>query len=185
MNKSAKEAVEKLIADGYEIAHSQESYGEHIFGMMIFVKMSNRKLCNEDHFYAEARAIQDKLEANSSKLDLELSIRRGKYKQQIIDIYKNAGVETIYIEELPNGYTKDPYTPWFRITTKIGHVVIGWRRFVMHIDWKDTVIKITGDGLSNDNVTKSDTFIHAHGVAKATEYIKRLHDEDIIKAGNG
>lgn len=90
----------------------------------------------------------------------------------ILDCFTNP----IYVERIPNGYNSKSRMPWYRVTTRIGHFVIGWRRSVINICWNDTVFKQTADELFPDeDVTKIQYTIHAHGYEKAKEYIKRIH----------
>ena len=78
-----------------------------------------------------------------------------------------------------------------RVTSKLGHIKVGWRRSVINIDWKDSALKVenkhryseshpklrlpTGEELfPNESVTKFETGIHAWGYEKLTEYLKVL-----------
>ncbi len=161
MEQAAKEA-------GYEIGHSEESHGEHSFGLIILVKMSNRKISHDDDwdtFYDAAKILKNGLETTSAKLDPKGPEMRESYRKQIEDIYKAAGVTAIFMEPLPNGYCSSPCylnRPWFKVASSIGHVTIGWRKRVISIDWKDTMVKQGGEDLFPDeNVTRWETGIHA------------------------
>ena len=170
-------------AEGYEAAHTQESWGDsRFFGLAIFVKMSERKL-NWDRdsscFYEVANKIVRDLGKVSAELDPEGPAKRESYRAEIEQIYRAAGVTAIYMEPLPNGYCLNPCCmnkPWFRVTSRIGHVVIGWRKSVISIDWKDSIIKVSGETVSPDNVTRWETGIHAHGRDATARYIQRLHE---------
>lgn len=167
-------------AEGYELAYSEESYGSTSFGLIIFAKMSERKLCEDDHLYAEASAIRRKLQTTSVKLDLDGPALRRRYRDEVVGVYRAAGVEAVYVEELPNGYCSEPCCinrPWFRVTSRIGHVVIGWRKSVMSIDWKDSQVKASGEELfPAEQTTRLETGIHAWGVERAAAYVRRLHE---------
>lgn len=182
MNETIRKAAEEA---GYEEAYAEESFGSHFFGMRIFVKMSERKLVQEDSFYAAADLIKEKLGIVSAKLDPEGPARRESYRAEVQKIYSDAGVTAIFIESLPNGYCSRPCClnkPWFRVTSSIGHVVIGWRKSVMSISWKDSLIKASGMELfPTEDVTRLETEVHAWGTEKATKYIRRLHLEDMPK----
>lgn len=122
--------------------------------------------------------IKDALDTVTAQIDPDGPAQRESYRAEIEKIYKAAGVEAIYMEPLPNGYCHKPCClnkPWFRVTSKIGHVVIGWRKRVISIDWKDSTVKESGEQISADNVTRWETGIHAWSVETAVEYIKRLH----------
>lgn len=181
--------------DGYEFVHGEESsYGDgSTFGLKIFVRMRTRKVftdakrfkfaCEEDYtvLYRAARDIKKGLETNSAKLDPEGPATRQSYRNEVERIYRDAGVTTIFVEELPNGYCSDTCClnrPWFRVTSSIGHVVIGWRKRVMSIDWSTTTVKKSGEELfPEEKVTKLDHGIHAWGADVAVEYLKKLHAE--------
>jgi hypothetical protein len=67
--------------------------------------------------------------------------------------------------------------PWFRVTSSIGHILIGWRKRVLEIEWKDTVVKLGAHDLfPDDNVTRWESGIHAWSLDDATRYIKKLHE---------
>lgn len=155
------------------------SYGS--VGVAIFVKMSDRKLSEEDGLGIRRAhdLIRESLALVSAQRDPRGLEKRAQYRYEIEKIYRDAGIEAIYLEELPNGYCPDPCClnkPWFRVTSRIGHVVIGWRKRVMSIDWKDSTIKKSGvDIFPDESTTRSETGIHAWTVEKATEYIRRLH----------
>ncbi len=174
--------IRKAVEDeGYEIAHSVESYGERVLGVVILVKMSERKLCDEDGnaLYRAAVGIRKDLDTVSAKLDPEGPAKRERYRAEIEKIYRDAGVEAIYMEAKPNGYCSLPCclnTPWFEVTSRIGRVELGWRKSVMSIDWKNSNVKKTGEELFPDEITtKWESGIHARGAGKAAEYIRTLH----------
>lgn len=166
--------------EGYELAYfAESSSGSHSRGLAILVKMSDRKICDKDDFYKAAEMIRTGLDTVSAELDPNGPEERERYRAEIVEIYKVAGIEAIYMEQLPNGYCSRPCClnrPWFRVTSRIGHVVIGWRRRVISIDWKDSMVKATGEELFPvELVTRFETGIHAWDALKAAEYIARLH----------
>lgn len=167
-------------AAGYEIAYAEESWGRQYFGLMILVMMSERKLHEKDDFYRVADKIKEDLGRVSAELDPEGPATREAWRANIAGIYQRAGVESIYMEPIPNGYCHRACClnkPWFRVTSKIGHVTIGWRKQVISIDWGNTVIKKSGEELFPfDKVTKSETGIHAWDEHAAVMYIRRLHE---------
>lgn len=88
--------------------------------------------------------------------------------------------------ELVNEYwgTDQPDSPWWLVKTEYGMIKIGWRKRVINIDWSDTEYKAGEskfwdgrdiDVITNDDVTKDPTHIHAWGYAKAVEYLTTLH----------
>lgn len=58
--------------------------------------------------------------------------------------------------------------PWWLVRTSAGLLKIGWRKRVINIDWSDTPLR---EILTQDDVTKEDTLVHAWGYAKAVEYL--------------
>ena len=170
-------------AEGYELAHYEESIGgDRATAIVLLVKMSNRKICDADQsgIYKGTAAIKLSLDTVSATMDPKGPETRARYRKQVEDIYKDAGVSAVYIEALPNGYCPSPCClnkPWFRVTSSIGHVVIGWRKNVMSIDWEGTTIKASGEDLFPDeSSTKLNRGIHAWGTDKATEYVRCLHE---------
>lgn len=81
--------------------------------------------------------------------------------------------QPIFAEKIPNEYDKSN-RPWFVVTTKIGHIKIGWRKRVIVIDWSRTTNKGRAVDLFEDDVTKDAHMIHAWGYEKAKQYIERL-----------
>jgi len=81
--------------------------------------------------------------------------------------------QPIYAEQIPNEYDKSN-RPWFLVTTKIGHIKIGWRKRVIVLDWSCTTNKGRAVDLFADDVTKDVHMIHAWGYEKAKEYIAKL-----------
>jgi len=86
--------------------------------------------------------------------------------------------EPIFVEELPNGYCDRwccKHKPWFKVTTKIGHFVIGWRKRVINIDWSGTVGTGTEAQLFlGENVTQGEKYIHAWSMEDAKRYIDKI-----------
>lgn len=98
----------------------------------------------------------------------------------------------IFMEAIPNGYWRptDPWSvgdPWYRVATSVGHFVVGWRKRVLHLDWKDTVLRsrkaegrnerpVPGgeEVFPKEEVTRWESGIHAYGFDKLTEYIQTL-----------
>jgi len=178
--------------DGYELLHSQESLwsGGRTSGIKIFAKDSARAFVDEDHTSARRAGdeLVKKMELTAARLDPEGPGLRAKLRMAFIELYARVGEKAIYVEEVPNQYGgSDPFyyhRPWFRITSRIGHVLIGWRKSVINIDWSDTVVAGAGKQIFPDeDVTRGETwgerggrFIHAYGYENAERYLKRLHD---------
>lgn len=90
-----------------------------------------------------------------------------------------AGIETVGSEHLPNGYWPEVYeevrrsSPWFLIFTDFGPVKIGWRKRVLSISWEHTKVRAI---VTQDDVSKSNTDVHAWTYAKAVEYLTALRE---------
>ncbi len=84
----------------------------------------------------------------------------------------------IYVETIPNGYDSgwsQGHLPWFKVTTPVGRISIGWRRRVISIDWTETVgTKRAEELFAAEDVTKDTRLIHAWSVEKARAYIAAI-----------
>jgi len=126
-------------------------------------------------YYDFEKTIKNELTA----LALENSGRAQAIKEtneKLLELFE----QPIFSEEIPNRYYgKDDaygrFKCWYRVTTSIGHFVIGWRKRVISIDWNDTVgTKTTQELFSKESVTKGDKLIHAWSMEKAKEYIETI-----------
>lgn len=62
----------------------------------------------------------------------------------------------------------DIATHWYLAETERGFVLIGWRKRVLNIDWART--KVRGE-VTKDDVTKSETIVHAWNYQRALDYL--------------
>lgn len=100
-------------------------------------------------------------------------------EQQVRAIFLLAGIEVTGAYKTENGYwpSHPNYDemrrkePWWLVKTAAGLVHIGWRKRVISIDWSDTTIR---QEITKDDVTKSETLVHAWTYAKAVEYMSHL-----------
>jgi hypothetical protein len=84
------------------------------------------------------------------------------------------------ITELPNGYWPKGLdydeirlsSPWWRLDTKLGPIVIGWRKRVLEINWIGTPIR--GHMTGPDDVTSITTYCHAWDYGHALIYLTNL-----------
>lgn len=66
--------------------------------------------------------------------------------------------------------------PWYQVTTRLGHFVIGCRQNFIVVNWEKTTIQDQADDVfPNENTTKVGRMIHALGCEKAKEYLSKLH----------
>jgi hypothetical protein len=98
-------------------------------------------------------------------------------EEQARGLFTLAGINVLNVYERPNQYWPDAYveerlrSPWWLVKTSRGMVEVGWRKNVISIDWTDTGIKAV---LTEDEVTKNETMVHAYSYAKAVEYLTIL-----------
>lgn len=105
-----------------------------------------------------------------------------------------SGFEISSVYELANEYWPvcEEYSdirrksPWWLVNTEFGLIKLGWRKRVIEIDWKDTpyrsgISKFNDDRdkfipvLTKDEVTKTETYVHAWSYGKAVDYLSTLH----------
>jgi hypothetical protein len=160
----------------YKEAYKHEAWGNPSIGVKILVSVDHELSDAEKMVLARADdAIHEAL-MKGHMLQDEESIKYAKEtKEKILGLFDGP----IFVEEIPNGYCSRACCvnyPWFIVTTKIGHIKIGWRKRVINIDWSNTIVKNRAEILfENENVTKDMQSIHAWGYEKAKEYLDILH----------
>lgn len=100
-------------------------------------------------------------------------------EQQVRAIFLLASIEVSGVYKTENNYWPSAPSyddvrrknPWWLVKTPAGLVHIGWRKRVISIDWSDTSIR---QEVTSDDVTKSETLVHAWSYAKAVEYLADL-----------
>ena len=129
---------------------------------------------------------EDFLQSLQEKISMEWvkineADKRQKHVEELTEIFKNAGFETVYVEEIDSEYCKESCCyrfPWIIVTTEKGRIKLGWRKRVMNLDWSDSDIEgKAGDFFPQEDCTKGDKYIHCWGVEKALEYLKVLYKE--------
>ncbi|MDE2022221.1 MAG: hypothetical protein KGI71_04925 [Patescibacteria group bacterium] len=109
---------------------------------------------------------------------------RRRSKEEAESIMRLAGFTILHVWELTNGYWPDApeyddvRTPWWLFLTDVGPIQIGWRKRVLHIEWSACAFRGV---VTEDNVTKEDTYVHAYAVEKAVEYLREMRRQ----AGGG
>ena len=166
----------------YIEAYKMEGWGGQYgdFGLKILISYK-RELNDKDSSMLSkvAREIEEAISSESVRLDPAAAQRNAEDKAEILSLFE----QPIFVEEIPNGYSNSwwySHFPWYRITTPLGHWVVGWRKRVLVIDWSSTVIKAYAKDVIPDDVTKHDRLVHAWTMEKAKEYIAL-----IIKAQEG
>lgn len=85
-----------------------------------------------------------------------------------------AGLDVVRTYQISNEYCSRACCaerPWWVVATKFGLIKIGWRKNVIAIDWSDTGYRGI---VTEDNVTKEATLVHAWGYPKAITYLDTL-----------
>lgn len=159
----------------YTEVHSHEVYGAKSLGVKIAVHVSVP--LSEDDIWAIRRVgeqVMKIIHTAEVKADPE-AVRIGK--EETASLLACFPCPTTHTE-LPNGYCSQPcciLKPWLKVQTHKGTIVIGWRKRVINIDWKDSNITGSADDLfPAEDVTKVDKLIHAWGYEKAKEYLAKL-----------
>lgn len=163
---------------------AERSNGDGVLGVKIMV-LTQRDLTDNDRRagYKAIRDLDAALDMETARLDPKTEDDRVREKADIEKVFVDAGFPVIFMEPIPNEYfgPNDPWSlrsPWYVITTPIGHIKIGWRKRVLALDWSRSTVKVAVDTLfPSEDVTKGDHMIHAWSYAKATEYLTKLRTE--------
>ena len=116
--------------------------------------------------------MSDELDVQSRREEM-----RRKSREEAESIVSLAGFEIRHTWELANGYWPasprydDVRKPWWLFLTQVGPVRVGWRKRVLEIEWDATDLRGI---VTDDNVTKGDTYVHAWSRSKAVEYLTKL-----------
>lgn len=98
-------------------------------------------------------------------------------EQTVMGIFAVSGIQVLNKWKIENQYWPDAYkelkekSPWWLIKTTKGLIEIGWRKRVISIDWSDTGIRKV---VTDEDVTKSETMVHARSEEDAICYLKAL-----------
>jgi len=98
-------------------------------------------------------------------------------------VFAEAGIPCS-VREIENRYWPDSSeydnvrSPWLKVYTERGVIVVGWRKRVIHIDWSDGTFTATGaEVVARPINTHGDAFCHAWGYAEAIECLRRLWEK--------
>ena len=162
----------------YQCVSSQEA--SNGFGIKVFILVPEGRVLEEkdqDEVRHVAYKLYEDLQGRLHKSDPKEIEATKQEREKILALF---GDRTIFVEEIPNGYSTQYGRPWFVVTTRLGRIKIGWRKSVINIDWSETVGKVKAEELFKDEtVTKGDSYdnyfyIHAWGYDKAKEYIDKI-----------
>lgn len=122
-------------------------------------------------------------EVNEHQRERDMHSRRERMREEsqaeVESVLTLAGLKPERMWELANGYWPlaptydDVRKPWWLAQTSLGLIRIGWRKRVMSLEWDATPHRGV---VTDDEVTKSETMVHAYAPAKAVEYLTRLRE---------
>jgi hypothetical protein len=93
-------------------------------------------------------------------------------RKSYVEMLEKSGWGDSELIAIPNEYsTYEKFEPWFLVKHPLGTLKIGWRKRVLQIDWSGTGIPIF-DEFRDEKTTHNTTFIHAHNLEKAADYLK-------------
>lgn len=125
-----------------------------------------------DILYGVLSSINDKIQEKMMSDDQALLSQLKRESEELKSLF---GSEIIYVRYIENQYLNYGYfklRKWLEVTTRLGVIIVGWRKRVIEIDWSKSDIKEKAETLfHNEDVTYGDYYIHAWGLAKAKEYI--------------
>jgi hypothetical protein len=104
---------------------------------------------------------------------------REESEGEVASMLTLAGLKPTRMWELANRYWPlapnydDVRRPWWLAQTSVGLIEIGDRKRVISISWEATEIRVI---VTEDDVTKGETMVHAWSMAKAVEYLTRLRE---------
>lgn len=106
-----------------------------------------------------------------NRIDLALE-KKNKFQE----VFKKAGFEVKLMTPVKNEYCQcEICAPWFLVDTQYGQFKIGWRKWVINIEWVNVKqMKNFWKLFTREDVTKWNKGIHAWGYEKSEEYLKRI-----------
>ena len=146
------------------------------YGFRIQIQGINRDLTEDekDAIYKAQDLLADAFLKGNTWANPETHAKAARDRAGIVACF---GSNALYVDEIPNEYCRHgccAFYPWFMVTTPYGRIKIGWRKRVINIDWSDTKIRVRGEDITADDVTKGKDYIHAYGYEKAAQYLTVL-----------
>ena len=145
--------------------------------------MSSRKLTGQEWTDALKSAAELLSQYRSAEFEVEVvklptpeSVRFNEKKVRAL--FELADFTVLNVWRLENQYWPEAYVslrinnPWWLVETKeMGLIEIGPRKSVYSASWDKSKVRAI---VTEDNVTKSETMVHAHGLDKMGEYLRAL-----------
>jgi len=102
-------------------------------------------------------------------------------KMALLGVLHNVDISNATVEWIENRYWPcskeydELRSPWLRVTTPHGPIVLGWRKRVIHIEWQDTNLDVNGkDAVAEEWITHGDRMCHAWSYTQAAACLERL-----------
>lgn len=163
----------------------RESYGQQgSFKGEIFIESAEfdslpKEIKNEISFKAGdfLASIREAVFLEWSKINE--ADKRDANIEKLKSLFTKAGFTLEHVEVMQNQYHGSSCcyaSPWIKVTTQKGPILLGWRKRVINIDWSESDIKTHGSTLfGKEEVTVGKRNVHAWGYDKAVEYLKKLN----------
>ncbi len=155
------------------------------FGISIRLRMPREfeAALDSEYVYDALETLKMGIQRVTAQLNPGMCKLNAELEQGIRKLFSDAGVQAIYLERIPNQYVgpRSPAaairSPWFLVTTPIGHIEIGWRKRVLHIGWERTKLGKNFDLVSRGEVTHGPGSCHAWGYEDAAKVLRELFAE--------
>ena len=153
--------------------------GEYGVSIRVFMKREYSRKVDWDYLYDAVDIINRGMRRGTALLDPVTEVGIKNMEGNFRDMFEKAGFPTVYMERVENGYWPKAYadsivkTPWFMITTPIGHFHVGWRKSVIHFNWEKTVLK-DFDLEARGDVTHDPGMCHAYGYEDGIKVLTQL-----------
>lgn len=147
----------------YEQLYKSESIGSFSFG--IDIKIAGASAQSEGLRRAAYQAADVLEQAMTRDFYANNEEAQERALAERVDLMNCFCEFPIFVQPIPNGYCSRAcceHRPWFKITTRLGVIMIGWRKRVIAIDWTDSLVSTEAKTLFPDeDVTKDKRMIHA------------------------
>jgi hypothetical protein len=166
-------------ADGWIRVHFRDSSGQSSLGLELRARLDRPLNAQDEKRIARAMGdLERELLAESARLHPDNVEWKRQWLEDAQILFSSAGLAPIYVQEIDNRYCGPlccPHRVWLRVTTRLGVLVVGWRKHVLAIDWSESDVEVGAEELfAEEGVTKSEKMIHAWNYKEATKYLKKL-----------
>lgn len=160
----------------YQEAYTSEQHNHNSYlGLKLSIALGRDITENDNKSIQKYISLLEKeLQLESFRLDPETENIAKAQRAAIIALFPDT---PIFVKEIPNQYYSDYglSIPWYEITCRIGKIIVGWRKRVIHIEWKESTVRFEGEDIFPQIETdKGPDYIHAWSYEDAADYIRRL-----------